>query len=103
MNQGIYFGWRTGAHRLCDLMRSFLIVTIGRTFGRLLDKCRTFQGLTLQWRDSGFEFGGKLVLPTAKRVCPGFHCIFIGRDLVQGAGAAPPVVLDEPHRRLMPS
>src|SRR4029450_206811 len=44
----------------------------------------------------------ELRLPAAKRVRPGFDCVFVNVLIVQSADAAPAIVINKIHRRFPP-
>ena len=71
--------------------------------GGLVQQGGAFQRFTAQIRDPGLEFRGKLVLPAAKRVRPGFDGVFVDRVFVDRADAPPAIVIDVRHRGLVPA
>ena len=61
-----------------------------------------FQRFARQRGNASLELFTKLALPPAKGVRPGFDCVFVDGVLVEGADAAPAVVVDEGHGRFVP-
>ena len=67
------------------------------------NQLRAFERFGGQIGNRCLELFRKFIAPTAKRVGPGFDCVFISADLVERADAAPPIVIDKTHWRFLPT
>ena len=103
MNQRIDLGRRFCSHRLRDFAEPLCVVRIMRTFRRFFDQRRAFERFASQGRNACFELGRKFVLPARERVNPGFHGVFVDGVFIKGTRPTPAIVIDQFHRRLVPT
>ena len=76
--------------------------SVTRTTHGPFHNCRAFQRFAAQVGDPALKFLCELLLPAAERICPRFDCVFVNGLIVEGAHAAPPIVINKRHRRFPP-
>src|SRR5438477_6834548 len=102
MCDGINLGVLSRADLLRELDQARRVRRVVGTPRSGLEQSRPFQPFARQRGNASLELFTKLALPPAKGVRPGFDRVFVDSVLVEGADAAPAVVVDEGHGRFMP-
>ncbi len=101
MRKAVDLGVLAGAHLFGEFPQAFRIGTPG-ALGGGGEEGRALQCFAHQVGDAGFEFGGKLVLPPAEDIRPGFDRVLVGRVFVDGKYPSPAIVIDVFHRGFVP-
>src|SRR5207244_7094913 len=102
MCDGVNLGVLSRADLLRELDQARRVRRVVGTPRGGFEQSGSFQRFARQLGNASLELFTKLALPPAKGIRPGFDCVFVDGVLVEGADAAPAVVVDEAHGRLVP-
>ena len=102
VREAVNLGVLARAHPFGEFPQTFRVGAAGALGGGGEER-RALQCFAHQIGHAGFEFGGKLVLPSTENVRPGFHRVFIGRVFVDGKHPPPTIVIDVFHRGFVPA
>jgi hypothetical protein len=91
-----------GAHLVGELAQA-LRVRAARAFRGGEKKRGAFEPLGRQVANAGVELRAKFMLPSGEKVGPGLDRVFPGADFLERTNAAPAIVVDVRHERLVPA
>src|SRR4029077_4704334 len=102
MCYGVNFGVLNRANLLRELDQARRVRRLVSAPRGGFEQSGPFQRLTCQLGNASLKLCSKLALPPAKGIRPGFDRVFVDGVLVEGADAAPAIVVDEGHGCFVP-